>query len=67
MDCTQMMRNGHMESGVYTIYVNNNSSKTLQVFCDMTTDGGGWIVSNFLIYVTKWRGSGYKKTMQFLL
>ncbi|KAM9349393.1 tenascin-N [Symphorus nematophorus] len=44
MDCVQILKNGNKNSGVYTIYINNDHSKPLEVYCDMDTDGGGWLV-----------------------
>ncbi|XP_035525882.1 tenascin-N [Morone saxatilis] len=44
MDCLQVMKNGNKNSGVYTIYINNDRSKPIEVYCDMDTDGGGWLV-----------------------
>uniref|UniRef100_A0A5F9D779 Tenascin-R n=1 Tax=Oryctolagus cuniculus TaxID=9986 RepID=A0A5F9D779_RABIT len=43
-DCAQHLMNGDTLSGVYTIFLNGELNQKLQVFCDMTTDGGGWIV-----------------------
>ncbi|XP_066896982.1 tenascin isoform X5 [Kogia breviceps] len=43
-DCSQAMLNGDTTSGVYTIYLNNNKTQKQEVFCDMTSDGGGWVV-----------------------
>nr|XP_046263483.1 tenascin-N isoform X4 [Scatophagus argus] len=44
MDCLQIMKNGNMKSGIYTIYISNDRSKPVEVYCDMDTDGGGWLV-----------------------
>ncbi|XP_076420475.1 tenascin isoform X7 [Peromyscus maniculatus bairdii] len=43
-DCSQAMLNGDTTSGLYTIYINGDKSQALEVYCDMTSDGGGWIV-----------------------
>ncbi|XP_077398817.1 tenascin-like isoform X3 [Vanacampus margaritifer] len=43
-DCAQIFLNGENTSGVYTIYVAGIESQVIQVYCDMETDGGGWMV-----------------------
>ncbi|XP_056146263.1 LOW QUALITY PROTEIN: tenascin-like [Lampris incognitus] len=43
-NCAQAFLNGETASGLYTIYVGGEESQSVQVYCDMTTDGGGWLV-----------------------
>lgn len=44
MDCIQILKNGNKKSGIYTVYINSNHSRPIEVYCDMDTDGGGWLV-----------------------
>ncbi|XP_058015690.1 tenascin isoform X2 [Ahaetulla prasina] len=43
-DCSQTLLNGEIASGLYTIYLYGNQSQPVEVYCDMSSDGGGWIV-----------------------
>eukprot|EP00112_Aurelia_sp_Birch-Aquarium-sp1_P008153 Seg1894.9 transcript_id=Seg1894.9/GoldUCD/mRNA.D3Y31 product=Tenascin-R protein_id=Seg1894.9/GoldUCD/D3Y31 len=41
-NCQSLLAAGKTESGKYTIWINGVTSA--EVYCDMVTDGGGWIV-----------------------
>ncbi|XP_051981341.1 tenascin-like isoform X2 [Xyrauchen texanus] len=43
-DCSQTLLNGETSSGSATIYVTGDEKQPLRVYCDMITDGGGWMV-----------------------
>ena len=46
MDCQEIkFQRPSSSSAVYRIYENPHDRVGVEVYCDMETDGGGWIVS----------------------
>ncbi|XP_023214831.1 techylectin-5A-like [Centruroides sculpturatus] len=44
-DCAEIFKNGHTKSGIYRIWPANwQVVGSFRVYCDMSTEGGGWTV-----------------------
>jgi len=42
-DCAELYNSGERSDGVYTVYIGCDQ-RPVEVYCDMTTDDGGWTV-----------------------
>uniref|UniRef100_A0A8C1ZA92 Zmp:0000000846 n=1 Tax=Cyprinus carpio TaxID=7962 RepID=A0A8C1ZA92_CYPCA len=59
-DCSETLLNGETASGPYTIYISGDEKQPVRVYCDMSSDGGGWMVflrrqSGKLDFFRNWR------------
>ena len=48
-DCGDIQQQGSRYSGLYTVYPKNLPMQGLEVFCDLDTAGGGWLVSTEIV------------------